>query len=514
MNRRAYLALLGGGLAGSAGCSALSDGSHSSETPTLTPVDPSTNDSNRRTTESGPITTGPTEGSMPLEPSQTWSLVEFETLPVTVSLTRTRWGTHDGGRMALEFTRSATVDGPAVLEGTFTNTNRYANTFDLLRLPLFGRKASAWPGGRPRDDRYTYRDVLVLAPTDSHALATHIPDLELAADGRWRLAGEVEEAPFFPRTVRLGPEETVRVGYALVGVQEGEGFPRERYHFPGYHETEVVIGVWRTDAPGPVGNSPFSGTELPSLPQATRMAWYHDAASSTDVYLEPDRERIDPPGRVMCTLVNHGREPLVGNPSFWRVWKHVDGQWFHVAPQLWPEPLTEVPPGGIQTWTLAAFSGHSLGLTDAYDLGYLGGGRYAFEVGISRENRTHAALIDLEGPPVSLEPTDGLTVTRDGAQATVRWPRRTDEVPRATLRLTRSDRAETQLITEQVMQHHNRGLRNSLPFLTDEETRVELSTDQNTVSAAVRTNGYDPGAFWFRYDGESYEATAEFDVEG
>jgi hypothetical protein len=240
------------------------------------------------------------------------------------------------------------------------------------------------------------------------------------------------------------------------------------------------------------------------------MAWYHDVDSETETYLEPDSERVEPPARIEFALTNHSRERLSGNPYFWRLWKLVDGQWFHVAPWGWPQPLTRIPPGGEERWSLAAFHEHAIDLSEGHSVGYLGGGRYAFEVGIARDDRTHAARFDLDAPPAALEPTDGIDVTRDSARVRVRWPRRGNEDLRATLTLTRTDDAATRLLTEQLMQPRNAALRNTLSFVTEDVDAVELVTDRNTVSRAARTDGYEGGSFRFRHGEQPYEATATF----
>ncbi|WP_435125572.1 hypothetical protein [Halobaculum sp. D14] len=502
MRRRTVLALLGS--TASAGCSTL--GSPPTDTADATRTRPA------RSTDETPT---PADGGdvSPLEPEKDWSLVAFQTLPVTVALPETRSRTRDDGSVAMQFARTATADGPALLRGTFTNRNDAANTFDLHALPLFQSVPSAWPGGRPRSERYTYRDELVLAPTADHDLATATPAVALADDGRWRLDDPVD-GPWFPEQARLGPGESVRIEYALVGRGEGSGFPRARYRFDGHGDRTVDVAVWSTDHPGPTGDSRFAGASPPALPEATRMAWYHGADAATTSFLRPESERVELPASVDYTLVNHGRSRLAGNPYFWRLWKLVDGRWFHVAPRGWPVPLSFVPPGGTETWTLAAFDEHAIDTGASSTVGFLGGGRYAFEVGVGRERRTDAALLDVEAPAATLEPTEGLTVTRDGSRVRVRWPRRADEVPRATLTLTRADAgdtAETRLITEQVMQPHNAALRNTLPYVEDGVTAVSLVTDRNTVSRGARTGGYEPGRFRFRYEGAVYEAAATFD---
>lgn len=503
MHRRSVLSLVGSTLG--AGCTGFGTGADSTETTTESPPTDTPTD-----TETPPDDgdDGDDEG-----PGQRWSLVEFETLPRTASLIPTRGHTTSGASLTAQFERTATADGPARVRGTVTNENPDATTFELRRLPLFDDVPGAWPGSRQHSGDYTYRDSLLLAPTANHDVAETVPDWQLAEDGRWRLVDDVN-GPWIPETVRLDPGDSFTFEYALVGRREGTGFPTEEYQFQGHGDTQdVVIAVWNSDQPGPTEESRFEGANPPSLPKADRMAWYHDANATTTAYLEPSAELVELPAKVDYTLRNHGREKLSGNPYYWKLWKLVDGEWFHVAPWGWPQPLTWVPPGGVQRWTLAGFSGKTVRCDDANTVGHLGGGRYAFQVGIARESRTHAALVDVESPPATLEPTEGLSVERDGGVVTVDWPHREDEVPQATLTLTPAADADpdARLITEQVMQHRNVALRNTLAFWGADTERVELVTDRNTVSRGARTGGYEDGSFAFRYEGTTFEAAADFD---
>lgn len=502
MHRRSVIALLGSTL--SAGCAGFDPTSDATESPAGTPPDGTPTGTEPPSDDNGDV----------LEPEQRWSRVEFETLPRTASVTPTTRRTDDGASLAVEFERTASTDGPALLRGTVTNENPYANTFELRRVPLFDTVPAAWPGDRPHDAEYTYRDELLLAPTENHAIAETVPDWTLDSDGRWRLAGEVD-GPWLPETHRLSAGESFAFEFALVGRPDGSGFPTARYHFRGDGgvDTGVVVAVWDTEHPGATTASRFESADPTPLPDSERMAWYHDADASTPTYLEPTAEQLELPASVEFVLRNHGRERVSGNPYFWKLWKYVDGQWFHVAPWGWPAPLTRVPPGGTETWTLAAFEGKTVECDDARTVGHLGGGRYAFQIGIGRDERTHAALLDVEAPPATVEPTEGLTVERDGGVVTVDWPHREDEVPQATLTLTRAADADpdARLITEQVMQHRNVALRNTLAFWDADTERVELVTDRNTVSRGARTGGYEDGSFAFRYEGITFEAAADFD---
>jgi len=437
-----------------------------------------------------------------------WSLVTFETLPLTAALAPTHRRTGDDGVLNTRFTGTATPDHPATIGGTFENANAFENNFDLRSISLLGRDPSAWPGGRPHDAGYTVRDELVLAPTGNHDLASAEPGWEMANDGRWRLVPDPED-PELPERRWLSAGESFAFEYALLGRADGEGFPRDRYEFEG--EGSVVVAVWETDEPGPRGDSRFAGADPPPLPNADGVAWYHDAGPGSPTYVEPSVERLDLPARVDLTFVNHGTDTLSGNPHFWNLWKLVDGRWFRIAPDRWFQPMVKLPPGGTKEYSLAAFEGHAIECGGSNAVGYLGGGRYAYEVGFHRDGRTHAVLLEVDAPPASVEPTDGLDVAREGSTVRVEWPRRVDDLPRATLTLTRADGAdpETRFIPEQVMRDRNRALRNTLAFVTEAD-RIVLVTDRNTVQDGARTRSYRDGSFRFGYRDAVYEATAAF----
>lgn len=502
MRRRALLGLLGTTL--SAGCAAIND-SATEPTPTPVPV-PSISASSTPTSPTG-------SAGDPDRPNDWWSVVEFETAPVTAALTNARTRTPDGGELTFQFGRTATGQHPATVRGVFRNANPYVNTFRLDALALFQPVPTARPGGRPRDADYNFHDELVLAPTERHEIARTAPELTLAGDGRWRLAADVN-GPWLPETKALEPDETFRFEYAVAGREEGRGFPRDSYHFEGYGEREVRIDVWSTASPGPGDGSRFSDTEIFPLPDTERMAWFHDADEETSVYLRPSAERAELPTKIDFTLVNHSQDAVAGNPYFWRLWKQVDDRWFHIAPVGWPLPLVRIPPGGRNESTLAGFPAHPVDCDGAREVGHLGGGRYAYEIGIGRDDVTHAALLGFEAPSVTIEPTDGLDVSRDGAEVRVVWPRRDAEAPAATLTLTRADGAERRLIPEQVMQSRNVALRNTLSYLDADVDRVRLVTDRNTVSRGARTDGYEDGTFRFRLRGEAYAASAQFGTGG
>lgn len=509
MHRRRFLATLG--LAtGFAGCSGTPEPG-GSDTPTLSPVDPPGTAS--------PMSTGTLEGGNGDEEDDSLgrlgasSVVELGTVARTYALAPTRYRSHDDAAVGLEFVETATVDHPARVRATLTNAARWSNTFRLDETAPFGPHVRTG-GIRQPDADQTYRSNLVFAPTERNEVADHVPAVERAADGTWRLAGPIDR-PWNPDTVRLAAEESVLGDWYLVGRSEGTeaGRPPGRYEFRS-GDTDLTVTVWDTERPGPDGGSQFDGREVPALPHSTDPGWYHEAGPETAAYLEPSVEQTTLPGGVDLTLYNHTHGQLSGGG--WNLYKLQDGVWFYLEPWVHAAALRILGVGGRRRYRLHAFSGPPLRAGDAISVGHLGGGTYGFESSFGHDcgPGSFAALLELDGPPVAVTPSEGAAAERDGATVRVEWSRR-PEVPRATLTVERTDskRLEwySRLLLEQVMRRRNRGLRNTLTFFEQRVERVVLRTDRNTVSAAAEASGYEPASRQFLFDGDTFEATATFD---
>ncbi|MFC4551723.1 MULTISPECIES: hypothetical protein [Halorussus] len=430
------------------------------------------------------------------------SVVELETGDRTLALNPTSYRSDDGASVSVAFAATATPDRPAQVRATLTNENDYDNTFRLNETPPFAEVNDA----RLRDRRgLTYRSNWYLVPTENHELVNEEPNYRRGPAGYWRLADRTV-APQLPPTVRLAPGETVEGEYVLLGQAEGEGRPTGSYEFRGYDDSSVTITAWTTSAPGPETESRFEGASPPALSEGMEAGtrWYHDAGPETPVYLEPSAERGRLPERIDFTLRNRADEPVTGNPYHWVLYKLHDGEWFHVAPWGWPAPMSSVPPGDTEDWTLYAFGSEAVDVDDGNTVGFLGGGRYAFEVGMSRGKHSHAALFELTGPSVAVEPTPGVESSRDGDTVTVNAPDPEHEWRPATLTVTRAANADDRLVAEQVMQRRFSALRDALALF---ESGVETVVVKTTRNAASRVVGYDRKRRRFRFDGQAYEAT-------
>ncbi|MFB6071895.1 MAG: hypothetical protein ABEJ88_02910 [Halobacterium sp.] len=497
MRRRALLASLAAGAASLAGCTQ-SGGTAGTTT--------STTD---RTTTNSTTTTGEPDEPANL-PEQYASVVDLETGPRTYAFAPTHRYTDDDANVALWFDRTGTADHPPVLRGWLENGNEYANTFDVHWIPAVGELHSRSPQG---DD---VAATLELAPTDAHDFATTVAELERDSRGFWRAT---ELGPWVEERVRLDPGERVTLEYAVVGSPETTGRPTGTYRFRG-DDRDARITVWDTASPGPEAESRFAGRDLPAFEGDQTVQWYHDADASTPVFVRPSTERLELDGRLQVTAVNHSRE--TARCGHWNLYKLVDGEWFSVGPWGHTADCRGLVPGETLTWSLRAFNGdvvacecEGLGMTR----GYLGGGEYAVVAGYGHPADESAALVEFVGDRIRVTLTEGATVERDGGSVTVTSSKYGDgdDVPDATLTLTRTDGADERLIAEQVMQAGSgwfgprlRGLRNALAPM---ETGVERVVVRTNARVAERAVGYDEQPRRFRFRGQAYELTADLPQE-
>lgn len=424
--------------------------------------------------------------------------VEFETAPVGASIT-------DGDRLVKnDVRRTVAVTSPATEASPATVEIRLHNEADD------GRRISADyllpTGGTVQNARF--HRIAHLAPTENHAVAPSVPDVELF-DGRW-YGTEAEGSA--PETVDVPPGEDVVGEHHFVAGDRGDSPPllAENYEF-GTRDAAFRIELRRSDEPGPDGDSRFESADVPDLP-LDRVAWFHEATPKTEVYLRPETAVVSPPADVAFHLVNDSLGALPGNPYEWRLYKFDDGEWFRIAPQVIPGPGGEIAAGTEDVSTLRLENDYAA--QDQYQpatsdrtatVGPIGGGRYALQVGYGRYDEDgqtkHAALFEVEGPAATLEPRDDLDVTREDGRVTVESPRRERDERPATLAVSRVEDADDRLVTEQVSRFDLHGLRNALPFFEPGIETVELRTSSEAVSSSRFDDGWT-----FEYRGEAYEA--------
>jgi len=499
MRRRALLTSLAVGATGLAGCAASTSND-----------DTTTRSRTNRTTEPTTDETE-TEGSNeePPQPEERASVVELETGPRTYAFSSTKMHTDDRARTALWFDRTATADHPARLRGWFENTNEFENTFRIEWIPVVGRTSSRNPEG------YAHEARLHFAPTENNALAEMVPEVVRNDDGYWRVT---DVGPWMAETVRMDPGERIELEYVLVGERGMPGRPTGTYEFRGDDQT-ASVSVWDTNSPGPEDESRFAGRSVPAFDSDRTVQWYHDADRTTPAFVRPSTEQLELDGVIDFEMVNHSHEIL--GCGHWNLHKLVDGTWYHVAPTGHNADCHQLTPGGTEHWSLRAFNdesvpcGHGDHGHDSLTQGFLGDGEYAVVVGYGSPTDASAALFELVGESVTLAPTDGANVERDGSTVTVTTDRYGDDEhpPDATFTLTRIDAAEKRVIAEQVMNSGRfgsggRGLRNTLAVVKPNVDRVVLRTDEYAFHHDLREVG---ATSRFTFRGQAYEVTR---VEG
>lgn len=499
MRRRALLASVPSALAGLAGCSFGSLGTDDSDGVTPAPRP------NQSPTDAGDDgTETPTATGDPPRPEEPTTVVELETGPRTYALSSPGLHTDDRARVALWFDRTATDDHPATVRGWLQNRNEFENTFRIEWIPGVGRTYSRQPRG------YDHEARIHFAPTDNNELAAEVPSLGRTDEGYWRVDSV---GPWMPETHRLAPGEWVRLEYALVGEPGLAGRPTGTYEFRGRDET-LSVTVWDTRSPGPETDSRFVGRSLPPFPGDGGVQWFHEADRTTPAFVRPTSERAELDTQIGFEMINNTHEQL--QCGHWDLYKLVDGEWFHVAPTGHTDDCRILVPGGREQWGLRAFNGQAVSCStgdcncDGLTQGYLGGGEYAVVVGYGHATNESGALIELVGDSVTVIPTEDVSTARDGDTVTVTTDRHGDgkRPADATFSLTRADSAGERIIAEQVMTRgrfapSDGGLRNALPFLTDEVNRIVVETDERAVDGVL---GYDSSSRRFRFRGQAYEA--------
>ncbi len=197
------------------------------------------------------------------------------------------------------------------------------------------------------------------------------------------------------------------------------------------------------------------------------------------------------------TLANERGSRYETNFYAWRLQKYVDGTWFHVVPQGWPERLMQLEPGGSHSWEIAVDNTDrerslpgSQGADSATVVG-LGGGIYSFGVeGRFADDPADAMTafvtrFGLDGSELTLRPTPGVeNRVRDGDAVRLTWRR--EEGDPVTYRVTalKSVPADAvPVIVEQVIRDD--ALRNALALFERWTRFVEIETSTAALSTGL-----------------------------
>lgn len=253
MHRRALLATTAAGVGVLTGCS-------SQSVPNRIPSQDASSETDQRDSRGGKSESPTSDRGVEVPDLDSTSLVELETADRTYAFTPTEYVVLEDKQLATWFTGTATPNRPATVASVLTNTAEETRPVELVGSTPFGRLVSDPPHQTGETKARAGADTaLVFAPTVAHDLVETPPEVERAADGYWRLA--TDEVPTLPDRVRLGPGESVRGEYALVGRAAGigQGRPPGVYEFTPTEELTAQVAVWPTSRPGPTGESVFTG---------------------------------------------------------------------------------------------------------------------------------------------------------------------------------------------------------------------------------------------------------------
>lgn len=303
-------------------------------------------------------------------------------------------------------------------------------------------------------------------------------------------------------TVKFEPRAGYVGEYALV--TEPEEVPDGIYLFEGPNtETSLEIAVWNPQKPGPSERSRFEGRNVPELPGRFPTSWYHEADETTPVYLEPSEERVEAPATVEFTLTNRSDGFVSGNPEEWYLYKLVGGDWYRIEPWGHRLPAATYPPGTDATDRKRLVHGEEEeGVKDGVvRIDRLGGGTYAYSVGMRRDDETNAALFELEAPPAELVAPEDVSVDREGGEVVVTLEGSDYE---EVVTVERTDADGKVVITEQMYRHPYRALRYSVPFFDEDTERVRV---RGLSSFYIPNPEEDVGTYV--YSGQAYEVTVD-----
>ena len=166
-------------------------------------------------------------------------------------------------------------------------------------------------------------------------------------------------------------------------------------------------GSEQPPAPAPASDV-FADRDCPSFDEtADRTVCYHTAdPERADVVLGVHPEVFDPSLRdddvetLAFTLYNRSGWHFLFNHYAWGIERLDDGEWVHVAPEAYPEPLMELAPGGTYTWELPSAPHPSPGPDHRMLLDVaLPAGVYAFHVAGSFGNAAGGTDTPTPDPP-------------------------------------------------------------------------------------------------------------------
>lgn len=239
------------------------------------------------------------------------------------------------------------------------------------------------------------------------------------------------------------------------------------------------------------------------------------------IVLVPESQSVQPEQPVQFTLRNRSDHRFETNFYHWELHKRVDGDWYSVAPEYWPQPLTPLEAGEEHTWTVTVETGRvndgaSLGHvegTESLTIAGLGGGHYAFgtdgwfAAGSDTETIDLATGFELHTDQLQLTPTAAISdTTWDGETLVARStrPNAAGDDQQDTFVLERIDDSDVdaeRVIVEQVVR--NDQLRDSIALSRQYGAdRVHLEAFSGSFPPSVLDD-----ARTFAFDGIQFRVT-------
>lgn len=190
--------------------------------------------------------------------------------------------------------------------------------------------------------------------------------------------------------------------------------------------------------------------------------------------LDPETQSVQSDQATGFTLRNRSRQEFETNFYHWQLYKRVNGDWFYIAPQGWPQPLTPLSAGKKHTWTVTVATGRvsdgtsieRVAGTESLTIAGLGGGHYAFGIDGWFTTESHeksialAAGFKLNADPLQLTPTAAIAETEWDGETLVAYSTRGESDDEAdhpdAFVLERTDGSETdakRVIVEQVVRN-------------------------------------------------------------
>lgn len=239
----------------------------------------------------------------------------------------------------------------------------------------------------------------------------------------------------------------------------------------------------------------------PPFDNAAQVVCYESVdPKAIPLSLVPETQTVQPNQPIVFTLRNRSEQQFQTNFYHWQLYKRVNGDWYYILPQMYPEPLTPLEAGEDHAWTLTVTTGRvsdgapidSVQGTESLTVAGLGGGEYAFgtdgwfAAGSYEDPIALAAGFELNADPLQLTPTTAIAETELAGETLVARSSRGEPDDADTRdayileQIDDSDITAQQVITEQVVRDNQ--LRDAIALSKEyDATRIRLEEFSNSI---------------------------------